>query len=85
MDTTLLPASDDYPTQFNDRVRAELLRLRLARRLSAYALAIPGKLSAQTIRNIETGRHSPSLKTLALIAQRLGTTAEEIVLAAVRR
>ena len=85
MDTTQLPAHDDYPTWFNDRVRAELKRLRLALKLSAYALAIPRKLSAQTIRNIESGEHSPSLKTLALLSERLGTTADAVIVAAVKR
>jgi DNA-binding XRE family transcriptional regulator len=48
------------------------------------AVAVPGKLSDQTIANIESGKHSPSIITVALYCQRLGTTLEEVVDAAVR-
>ena len=75
----------DYPTWINDRIRAELTARRLALGLSAYALAIPRQLTDQTILNIEHGTHSPSITTLALLCQRLGTTLEVVVNAAVAR
>ena len=82
MDTTHIPTPEDYPTWINDRIRAELKRLRLELGLSAYALAIPKKLTAQTIRNIEKGTHSPSIITLGLLCVRLGTTVKAVVDAA---
>ena len=41
-------------------------------------------LPDQAILDIESGKHSPSLKTLALYCLRLGTTVEAVVLAATR-
>ena len=85
MNSNHAPTPDDYLTWFNDRVAAELKARRLALPLSAYALAIPRKLTAETIQNIEKGKHSPSLKTLALLCQRLETTVDVVIVAAVRR
>jgi len=74
-----------YPIWINDRVRAELTRLRLALGKSPYALAVTGCLNKQTILNIERGTHSPSVRTLAVLCLRLGTTVEAVVVAASRR
>jgi DNA-binding XRE family transcriptional regulator len=78
------PPSDElrYAIWINDRIRAELKRRRLALGVSPYALAIPRKLTAQTIRNIERGTHSPSIRTAGLLCQRLGTTFDREVNAA---
>lgn len=68
----------EYSDWLNQRVRAELKRLRLELNLSAYELAIPHKLTAQTIRNIENGTHSPKLTILAMHCMSLGTTAKAV-------
>lgn len=65
-----------YSQWLNDCVRAELLRVRLERGVTPYALAVPGLLNKQTIANIENGVHSPTLVTLAIVSLRLGTRAE---------
>jgi DNA-binding XRE family transcriptional regulator len=72
----------DYPTWINDRIRTYLKAFRLARGLTPYGLAVPGKLSDQTILNIESGKHSPSLRMTAFYCQRLGTTLEAVFKAA---
>ena len=75
----------DYPTWINDRVRAELRRVRLAQGKTPYERAVKGILNNQTIANIASGTHSPSLRTLALLCERLGITVEALVIAASRR
>lgn len=72
-------AGMDYPRWVTDRIRAELLKLRLAQGKSAHALAVPGLLTKQTILNIEKGVHSPSIHTFAVLCQRLGTTVDCLV------
>jgi transcriptional regulator with XRE-family HTH domain len=85
MDPNHAPTPEDYPTWLNERVAAELKARRLALGLSAYALAVPRKLTDETILNIENCKHSPSLRTLGLLCQRLGTTVDVVIVAAVRR
>jgi transcriptional regulator with XRE-family HTH domain len=76
------PEDGGFSTTENDLIRAELKRRRLALGRSVYSLAIPRKLSAQTIHNIENGIHSPSIVTLALLCRQLGVTLKELVCAA---
>ena len=76
---------DAYGQLFTLHVAAVVRELMQAAGLKPYALAIPGKLSAETIRNILKGRHSPGLRTLGMLAWRLGTTVEVIVLEAAAR
>ncbi len=83
MDTSQVPSSEDYPIWFNDRVRLELKRRRLELGKSPYSMAIPGKLTDQTIINIENGKHSPSLTTLALYCQQLSASVEKVIITAV--
>jgi DNA-binding XRE family transcriptional regulator len=72
------PDHAEYPDHVNERVRAELKRRRRALGLTPYSMAIPKRLSAQTIRNVESGAHSPSLTTLALMCGRLQTNVEAL-------
>lgn len=64
------------------RVRAEMIRRRLALGKTPYAMALPGLLTAQAIRNFEAGVNSPCLDNLALISHRLEAPLEGLVLAA---
>jgi DNA-binding XRE family transcriptional regulator len=73
-----------YPILINDRVRAELTRRRLALGKSPHALAVSGLIAKQTIVSIERGTHSPTVRTLAVLCQRLGTTVEAVIVAASR-
>ena len=81
MDASSALSPEVYAEWFNDQVRGELRRLRLALGKTAYALALPGRLTAQTISNIESGKHSPSLRTLCLYCRQLHTTVEVVILA----
>lgn len=76
-----LLAPADYAQWVGARVRAEMIRRRLALGKTPYSMALPGLLTAQTIRNIESGTHSPRLDNLALISQRLDAPLESLVLA----
>ena len=73
---------DEYADWINRRVGEECRELRERKGVGASALAIPGKLSDQTILNLEKAIHSINLKTLARLARQLGTTLPAIVTAA---
>ncbi len=79
------PTDRDYPRWVSQRVGAELRRLRLARGISAHALAVPGLLTKQSILNNEKAVHSPSIYHVAVQCQLLGATVESVVGGAVRR
>lgn len=79
------PTSEGEPTTprlNNDLIRAELKRRRLELRRSVRSLAIPRRLTAQTILNIEDGTHSPTIITLSLLCGRLGMTLKELITSA---
>lgn len=63
------------PAAYADRLHAAWVEALVARRQrlgrTPYALALPGHLTAQTVRNIEAGVHSPSLRTLCLLSHQL--------------
>ncbi|MBL9117863.1 MAG: helix-turn-helix transcriptional regulator [Verrucomicrobiaceae bacterium] len=67
----------------NELIRAELVRRRLMLGRSVRSLAIPGRLSAQTIHNIEKGKHSPTIRTLSLLCGQFGLTLKELVCVAI--
>jgi DNA-binding XRE family transcriptional regulator len=79
------PEIQAYSQRLNDCVRAELTRRRLALGKSPHALAVSGLIAKQTIVSIERGTHSPTVRTLAVLCQRLGTTVEAVIVAASRR
>lgn len=76
---------DAYADWINARVGAVCCARLKRKGKTAYILAIPGKLSDQTIVNIKGGRHSIGLKNLARLARQLGTTVPSIIIAAHRR
>ncbi len=53
--------------------------LRITSGLSQEQVGRRGKLSADTVRRIEQGKHSPSLDTLVRLAAGLGTTVAALV------
>ena len=81
MDNHIPPTPEGEPARClnNDLIRAELKRRRLALGKSLRALAVPGKVTAQTILNIEDGIHSPTISTLSLLCDRLGMTLKELI------
>lgn len=82
MDTNPASNPDQYPEWINRRIGEEVRRRREALGKSAYALAIRGKLSDQTILNIERGHCGATMTMLALVCVRLGTTVSELLAAA---
>ena len=71
--------TEAYPEWLNKHVRLKLIRRRVELKKTPHSMAIRGKLSAQTIRNIEKGTHSPTLTTLALICGQLdGTQVQQL-------
>ena len=79
------PVYVKYADWWSDLLRAELRRVRLAQAATAQALAVPGVFTDQTLLNIESGKHSPTLRTFVSVCERLGIPFEEVVFAAIRR
>lgn len=82
MDLPLLPPNpspNEYAAWFNDRIRLALLRCRLDSGLSPRALGFISGINPETFRNIERGKHSPKLVTVALTCHYLGHRAELVV------
>lgn len=73
------PAHGDWLAR---RLGAELRRLRAELGMSAYELAVPGVLSDQAILNNERGQQNAGIKTLVRHCQRLGTTLQAVLDAA---
>jgi hypothetical protein len=80
MKTSFFLDPEDYAAWLNARVGEELRRRRGTR--SAYELAIPRRLSDQTILNIERCVHSATITSLGLVCARLRIRASELVLSA---
>jgi transcriptional regulator with XRE-family HTH domain len=73
--TKLLPI--ERATQFRSSLGSELRRRRLAAHLSQGELSAP--LTRAYISQVESGRTLPSLPALIVLAERLGTSADEIL------
>lgn len=80
MKTSFLLDPEEYAKWLNARVGEELRRRRGTR--SAYELAIPRRLSDQTILNIEQCVHSATITSLGLVCARLRFRVSELVVAA---
>ena len=73
--TKLLPADRASSLRFG--LGRELRRLRLEAHLSQANLSVP--LTRAYISQVEAGRTIPSLPALIVLAERLGTSAEEVL------
>jgi transcriptional regulator with XRE-family HTH domain len=73
--TNLLP--NGRAGRFSESLGSELRRRRLAARLSQDEISRP--LTRGFISQVETGRTMPSLPALIIIAERLGTSADEVL------
>jgi transcriptional regulator with XRE-family HTH domain len=73
--TNLLP--NDRAARLRSSLGLELRRRRLAAHLSQVEMSAP--LTRAFISQVESGRTLPSLPTLIVLAERLGTSADEIL------
>ena len=74
--------ADAYAARINRCLGAEVRRRREALGMSAYALGKAGRVTDQTILNIEQDRVEPLLATLARLCVPFETTLTELVRAA---
>lgn len=64
----------------DEKTTAEKVReIRKERGLYQHELAARAKLSVQTVRNVEAGRHEPELPTLRKIAKALGVPLADLL------
>jgi transcriptional regulator with XRE-family HTH domain len=73
--TNLLP--DERAQRLRSRLGSELKRRRLEAHLSQVEVSAP--MTRAYISQLETGRTMPSLAALIVLAERLGTSADEIL------
>ena len=73
---------DAYADWLKERVGVVARARREALGREAYGLAVQGKLSDQTIRNVETGKRGATLTVLTHVSRQLQITVSELLAAA---